>query len=456
MRSIKLTVRHHSLRILLLFVLVSSLKDFCMAGEPAQWPQWRGQDGEGISLQKDLPGEWKPDKNIQWKVSLAGRGHSSPIVWGNRIFVTTAIEGEHLPEPTAVKHIIDKEEFKHPDWVGSDRRYTMKVLCLDGDNGKILWEADAYEGTVFDHRHRKSSYASPTPVADGEKVYVYFGSEGVYAYSFNGNLMWESSLGGIRTIGMGVGTSPVLFENLLIVQADEDDGEKSFLVALSKIDGHEVWRTPRKVQVSWSTPLIAYTETRPELITSGSELIVSYNPATGMEYWHCNGLASNAVPSPVAGKDIVVLSAGFPEKRVKAIRLGGTGDVTGTARILWEYNKGTAYVASPIVYGDYVYLISDKGILTCLELRTGRVMYDNGRVPVPATFMSSPVAFDDKILLTSEEGDTFVVKAGSSHQILQTNSIGEPVFASLALASSKIFIRGEKNLYCIGKMPVTP
>ena len=352
--------------------------------------------------------------------------------------------------------MINKEEFKHPDWVGSDRRYTMKVLCLDGDSGKILWEADAYEGTVFDHRHRKSSYASPTPVADGEKVYVYFGSEGVYAYSFNGNLIWKSSLGGIRTVGMGVGTSPVLFDNLLIVQVDENEGEKSFLIALSKIDGHEVWRTPRKVQVSWSTPLIVHTEIRPELITSGSEFIVSYNPATGMEYWHCNGLESNAVPSPVAGKDIVVLSAGFPEKRVKAIRLGGTGDVTGTAYILWEYNKGTAYVVSPIVYGDYVYLLSDKGILTCLELKTGRVMYDNGRVPIPATFMSSPVAFDDKILLTSEEGDTFVVKAGPSHQILQTNSIGEPVFASLALASSKIFIRGEKNLYCIGKMPVNP
>ena len=271
MPTIPSTLRHHSLRILLLFVFVLSLKARCLAGEPAHWPQWRGQDGEGISLEKDLPGEWKPDKNIQWKVSIAGRGHSSPIVWGNRIFVTTAVEGEQLPQPTAVKHMIDKEEFKHPDWVGSDRRYTMKVLCLDGDSGKILWEANAYEGTVFDHRHRKSSYASPTPVTDGENVYVYFGSEGVYAYSFNGNLIWKSSLGGIRTIGMGVGTSPVLFENLLIVQVDEDEGEKSFLVALNKNDGHEVWRTPRKVQVSWSTPLIVNTEKRPELITSGSE-----------------------------------------------------------------------------------------------------------------------------------------------------------------------------------------
>ena len=218
-------------------MFVALLECRCLAGESVHWPQWRGQDGEGISLQKDLPGEWRPDKNIQWKVSLAGRGHSSPIVWGNRIFVTTAVEGEQLPQPTAVKHMIDKEEFKHPDWVGSDRRYTMKVLCLDRDNGKILWEANAYEGTVFDHRHRKSSYASPTPVTDGEKVYVYFGSEGVYAYSFNGNLIWKSSLGGIRTIGMGVGTSPVLFENLLIVQVDEDEGEKSFLVALNKMTG---------------------------------------------------------------------------------------------------------------------------------------------------------------------------------------------------------------------------
>ncbi len=185
-------------------------------------------------------------------------------------------------------------------------------------------------------------------------------------------------------------------------------------------------------------------------MTTGNEFIISYDPATGREFWRCKGLESNAIHTPVAGSGMVIVSAGHPAKRVIAIRLGGSGDLTGTSHVVWQYSKGTAYVASPILYKDFVYLLSDKGILTCLDVKTGQVKYDSGRVPVPATFMSSPVAFDGKILLTSDDGQTFVVKAGASHEILGSNSIGEPVHASLALADGKIFIRGEKSLYCIG------
>jgi outer membrane protein assembly factor BamB len=421
------------------------------SGGDSNWPQWRGPEGQGISSDKGVPTAWSSTENIRWKTEISGRGHSSPIIWGKHIFLTSSIEGPVVAGAKAVKHMIGDKEFKHPEWAGADRSQTLKVVCVDGDTGKVLWERAAYEGTVFDHRHRRNTYASPTPITDGRLVYAYFGSEGLYAYDFKGNLAWKLSLGGIPTMGMGTGTSPLLYENLLILQCDQDVGETSFIVALDKRTGKQVWRVARKVQSSWTTPVIIRHASRTELVTSGNEWIISYDPATGKELWRCKGLQSHAIHTPMVGHGMVIISSGYPAKRTIAIKLGGSGDLTDTPFIAWKYEKGTAYVASPILYGDYVYLISDKGLLTCLDAKTGEVKYEGGRVPVPATFMSSPVAFDGKILISSEDGDTFVVKAGPTHEILRTNSLGEPIYTSPAIASGKLFIRGEKHLYCISQ-----
>jgi outer membrane protein assembly factor BamB len=420
------------------------------AGSAANWPQWRGPDGSGISTEKNLPADWSPTRNIKWKTPIAGRGHSSPIVWGNHIFVTTAVEGDVVAGAKAVKHMNDGKEFLHPDSIGADHKHTFKVIAVDRNSGKILWEAVAWEGTPYDNRHRKSSFASSTPTTDGKLVYAFFGTEGLYAYDFNGKLAWKADLGKLGTVGMGTGTSPILFENLVIVQCDEENGESSFIVALDKKTGKEVWRTPRKVQVSWATPLLVRTPKRAELVTSGTEFVISYDPATGKELWRHKGVESNAIPSPVANSDTVFLVAGFPAKIAMAIKLGGSGDLTGTPNVPWTYAKGTAYVPSPILYGDYLYLTTDRGILTCIDAKTGELKYEGGRIPIPATFTASPVAFEGKILLTSEDGDTFIVKAGPKHEVLGTNSIGEAVYASPAIADGSIFIRGEKNLYRIG------
>jgi outer membrane protein assembly factor BamB len=420
-------------------------------GEPPRtnWSQWRGPDGLGISTETNLPIEWSSTKNIKWKTPIIGRGHSSPIVWGNRIFLTTDVEGETVPGAKAVEHKIEGQIFKHPDSVGGDRKHTLKVLCVDRSSGKVLWDKTAYEGTVYDDRHRKGSYASPTPATDGTYVFAYFGTEGLYCYNFDGKLIWKESPGHIGTVGMGPGTSPVLFEDTVILQCDEENGEKSYIAALDKKTGKEVWKTPRKVQVSWSTPLIVHGPQRIELITSGNELIISYDPKTGKELWQTKGHQSNAIPSPVAGNGMVFVYAGFPVKKTLAIMLGGSGDLTDTKNVVWQYDKGTAYVPSSILYGEYLYLMSDRGILTCLDSKTGKIVYEGGRVPIPATFTASPVAFDGKILLTSEDGDTFVIKAGPKHEVIATNSLAEPVYASPAISDGMIFIRGEKDLYCI-------
>jgi len=420
------------------------------AAAGSNWAQWRGPESLGISPEKNLPTEWSENKNIRWKTPIGGRGLSSPIVWGNRIFLTTAIEGPVVPGAKAVKHMIeDSKEFKHPDSVGGDRSHTFKVLCVDRDTGKVLWEKTAFEGTPYDDHHKKGSYASSTPATDGRYVYAFFGSEGLYCYDFDGKLVWKISLGGIGSMGMGPGTSPVLYESTVILQCDEESGEKSFIIAVDKKTGKEVWKTPRKVQASWATPILVRGGGRTELVTSGNELVISYDPATGKEFWRAKGVGSNAIPSPVAGHGMVFLSAGFPAKHVYAIRLGGSGDLTDSANVAWKYDKGTAYVPSPILYGDYLYLTTDRGILTCLDAKTGEVKYEGGRVPIPATFTASPVAFDGKLLLSSEDGDTFVVSAGPKHEIMRTNSIGEPIYASPAISDGRIFIRGEKNLYCI-------
>ncbi len=431
-------------------VLVITLLTSIVDVSGGNWPQWRGPDGQGISTEKNLPTEWSASKNIKWKTPIAGRSHSSPIVWGNKIFVTTAIEGLVVPGAKAAKHMMGDKEFLHPDSIGADRKHTFKVICLNAATGKILWKQNAFEGTPYDNRHRKSSFAASTPATDGKYVYAFFGSEGLYAYDMSGKLAWKADLGKMGTVGMGTGTSPILHDNLVLMQCDEDNGETSFIVALDKKTGKEVWKTPRKVQVSWATPILVRTTKRAELITSGTESIVAYDPATGKELWRHKGVESNAIPSPVANNEAVFLSAGFPAKIVMAIRLGAAGDLTGSANVVWKHSKGTAYVPSPILYGDYLYLTTDRGILTCLKAKTGELVYEGGRVPIPATFTASPVAFDGKILLTSEDGDTFMVKAGPKHEILGCNSVGEPVYASPAIADKRIFIRGEKNLYAIG------
>jgi len=416
----------------------------------SNWPQWRGPESTGISPDKDLPTEWSASKNVKWKTAIPGKGHSQPIVWAKRVFLTTAVEGEVVPGAKAATHKVDGKDWKHPDSVGADRKHTFKVMSLDRDTGKILWEQTAWEGTPYDDRHRKSSYAAPTPATDGRMVYTYFGSEGLYAHDFEGKLAWRYLPGKMGTAGMGTGTSPILYENFVILQCDEEDGVNSFIVAVDKKSGKEVWKTPRKVQVSWSSPVLIKTAKRTELVTSGNEAIISYDPATGKELWRTKGVESNAIPNPVATNEMVIVSAGFPAKIAMALRLGASGEIKDSD-VVWKYTKGTAYVPSPILYGEYLYLMSDRGIITCLNAKTGEVVYEGGRVPIPATFTASPVAFDNKILLTSEDGDTFVIKAGPKHEVLGTNSLDEPVYASPAIADGKIFIRGEKHLYCISK-----
>lgn len=434
------------------FLLVTAFSSVLVnAKPPTNWPQWRGPAGQGVSTETGLPSEWTASKNVKWKTPIEGRGHSSPIVWGKRIFLTTALDGEVVPGRTAgVTHkLLDGTDFVHPDAVGANLKHTFKVICLDRDSGKILWERVAYEGPVHDSRHKKASFASSTPATDGKYVFAFFGTEGLYAYDYNGKLLWKRDLGKLGTASVGYGVSPILFGDLVIMQCDESGGQ-SFIAAFDKKTGKEEWRVARKVDVTWSSPVLVQTAKRTELVAAAAEAIIAYDPATGKELWRHKGLESNAVPTPVVSGDMVIVTSGYPTKIALALRGGGSGDITGSPNLVWSYNKGTAYVPSPILYGDYVYLMTGNGSITCLDVKTGKVQYEGARVPKSVTFMASPVAFEGKILLSSEDGDTYMIKAGPVHEVLGTNTVGEPIYASPAIADGKIFIRGEKTLYAIG------
>ena len=430
------------------FVLLLTLTSVNIVHAQTNWPQWRGVEGSGISSETALPAEWGESKNIRWKAPIPGRGHSSPIVWGSRVFLTTSIEGPVVPGAQAVRHFRRGQEYLHPDSVGADHSYTLKLLCLALDSGKVLWEKNVYEGTVYDNRHRKNTYASTTPATDGKYIYVSFEAEGLYCYDFDGKRVWKTSLARIAKGGMGPGTSPVLFENMVILQCDQEYGEGSFIAAVDKKTGKEVWRTSRDQRRSWATPLLVKAGNRTELVTSGPNKIIAYDPSTGRELWQAPGVESNPIPSPVFGGGLVFVTAGSDAKRAFAIRVGGSGDLTGTSNVVWSYEKGTAYVPSPILYREFLYLVTDAGGLTCLEAATGKVVYQ-ARMPVATKFTASPVAFDGKIMIVSEDGDSFIVKAGPVPEILHANGLGEAVYASPAIAQGRILIRGASNLYCI-------
>jgi len=420
-----------------------------MAG-PDNWPGWRGPTQNGVSPLKDIPTAWSHDRNIAWNTPVAGRGLSSPVVWGSRVFLTTDIEGEVLPGAAPAKHHMGGQPFRHPDSVGGNRKHTLRLLCFDTATGKPLWERTAYEGPVFDDTHKFNTYASPTPVTDGAYVYAYFESQGLYKYDYDGNMVWRMSLGGILTLGVGSGVSPVLFEDRILILADQDEGENSFLAAVSTLDGKILWKLPRTEAVNWTTPVIVTADKQPELIVPSMQDVVAYDPRSGKEIWRTEGVEGNSVHTAVYGHGMVYVSTGFPKKKTMAIRLN---PAPGQDRVAWKYDKGTGYIPSPILYGDYLYLMTGAGLLTCLDARTGEPKYEGKRFPQPGQFTSAPVAVDGKLMITSNDGDTYVVKAGPVHEVLTKNSLGEPVFASLALAEGSVYIRSANSLYRIRQAP---
>ncbi|MBI4909875.1 MAG: PQQ-binding-like beta-propeller repeat protein [Acidobacteria bacterium] len=412
---------------------------------PAEWMGFRGPGGNGTSSSKGLPVEWSDSTNIAWRTPIAGRGYSSPIVVAGKVCVTTSLEGAKIAGRKAPDHVLDGKPFVHPQTTADDVTVTLKAICVDAQSGKVAWERALYEGGVYDGRHIFNTFASPTPLSDGKRLFFYFESQGLYALDLTGKLLWKTSLGGIAKVGLGAGTSPVLAGGNIILQADEDNGDKSFLYGVSPANGEIVWKTKRKASVTWNTPVVARHGDRDIVITAATENVIAYDPKTGQELWTGPGIEGYAAASPVSGGGLVFPNSYHPVKKLYAMHV----DPAAKERVAWKYEKGTAYVPSPIYYEGHVYLVTDGGLMSCLEAATGKLIYEGKRLPKPAKLTASPVAFDGKIFLTTQEGETYVLRAGPEHGILRTNPLGEGVFASLALDGDSIYVRGDKHLFRI-------
>lgn len=419
----------------------------------SNWPGWRN-DGLGISAETNLPLKWSEEEGVRWKTPIPGAGHSSPIVWEDRVFVTAAVA-----EDASV------ETFRGGVFMGGDRNspddsvYSYRVLCLDADSGHFLWSKEVASRRPETRRHTKNTYASETPVTDGTYVFASFGSAGLYALDYEGTVVWTRDLGLLRgRAGWGTSSSPVLYRDTVIVNCDSDGD--SYITALDRATGHPVWRTERDEGTSWGTPFLFESSVRTSVVTNASGRMRGHDAVTGDLLWECAGGSRISVPSPVATKDLVFLSSGHNMMRTRpiiAVRAAATGDITPlrgqttSDGVAWSDRAGGPYVTSPIAIGEYLYVPDDQGTVTCYESLTGEVVYEDQQLGTRHTITASPAAGDDKIYIQSEDGECYVIKPGSAFEILAVNKLDEVFCASPAISEGRIFLRGRKHLYCIAQ-----
>ncbi len=396
---------------------------FAPAVQGENWPGWRGPRGDGTSGEQHVPTRWSPDENITWQVEIPGKGHASPVVWGDRIFVVTCDEEA-------------KERI---------------LLCLDRHTGRQLWQQVVLKSPL-EHKHRLNSFASSTPATDGQLVYVTFLDRDemvVAAYDFAGQERWLVRPGPFSSTH-GYCSCPVLFENKVIVNGDHDGD--AYLVALDRQTGKIVWKTPRENKTrSYSTPLIRKIDGRTQMILTGSKCVASYDPHDGSRHWIIDGPTEQFVATVVYNGELIFLTAGFPELHILAIRPDGSGNVTDT-HVAWRTTKGAGYVPSPIAAGEYFLVVSDGGIASCFEAATGKVAW---KERLGTHFSSSMVSAAGLVYFTSDEGHTTIVRPGPKLDVVAENDLGEYCFASPAISDGQLFFRGENHLFCIGGEPAT-
>ena len=401
------------------------------AAADGDWPHWRGPNDDGMA-RGDAPLRWSDDEHIAWKATVPGRGHSSPVVWGDRIFLTTAV----------------------PTNTGDARRslveHKFMVLCYDRKTGKLLWEKVARVATPHQATHAQyGSFASNSPITDGQHLWAFFGSRGLYCYTLAGDLLWQKDFGTLNMFrDFGEGAWTALDGEKLFVVLDQE-GE-SFLLALDKNTGRELWRTPRQGNTNWSGPYIASYNGRKQVIVSATREAAGYDLETGKRVWSARGLGQNTIPAPVAAEGMVFVMSGYRNPNLMAITLGREGDLTGTDAIVWQNQRGNSYTPSPVLFEGKLYVLTDTGMLSCFDAKTGKPYYQQARLPKPYSFKSSPVGANGKLYLASENDDVIVVRMGEKLEGLATNTLKDQMFIGTpAIVENSIYLRGQNTLFCV-------
>lgn len=416
------------------------------------WPQFRGSQAGVAADDPRLPETWSQTENVVWKVNVPGIGWSSPVVWNDHVIVTSAVTATDAEKPKPGLYLgtyitEPKGEYK---WIVSD--YDLRT-------GQRRWEREVKAAVPGGAKHLKNSYASETPVTDGERVYVYFGNVGLFVFDLNGKPLWSKPMGPFRIRnGWGTASSPVVHRDRVYLVVDNDD--RSFMMAYNKVTGSELWRVERQEGTNWTTPFVWEHDKRTEIITAGSDKTRAYD-VDGKLLWELSGMSTIAIPTPFARHGLLYISSGYVADQLRptyAIRPGASGDIslkageTSNAFIAWSNPTAGPYNPTPLAYGDYLYTLHDRGFLTCHDAKTGKEIYGRQRISAESTgFTSSPWAYNGKVFLLSEDGDTFVVQAGPEFKVLGKNSLGELTLATPAVAGRSLVVRTASTLFRIAR-----
>ncbi len=453
---------------LLLLASAATLATPCLAadgqpssGDGSRWAAWRGPDGNGTAPGEKPPVEWSEEKNVRWKRALPGLGHATPVIWGDRIYVTTAVETDREGEGAGVG---EEEEGEEPQGRSGRRGgrggwgsrpaptkiHEFVVLCLDRESGEDVWQSKVTEAVPHEAGHSDSTQASNSPLTDGEHIYAFFGSRGIHCLDMEGELQWSREFGLMRTsMQFGEGASPALHGDSLVITWDHEGD--SFIVALDKGSGDELWRRERDEPTTWATPLIVSVEGKPQVIVPGTGMSRAYDLKSGEVVWSLGGMTRNCIPSPNYADGVVYLMSGFRGNSLQAVRLeGAKGDLIGGPNVLWTHDRKTSYVPSALLYDGLLYFLSgNSGSLTCMDAETGDVLYEDQRLDGVRSVYSSPVGADGRVYITSRKGATKVLAHGREYEELATNQLDDGVDASLVIVDDRIYLRGTKSLYCI-------
>ena len=411
------------------------------------WHQWRGPDATGVSTTANPPVTWGEDENIKWKVAIEGQGTSTPIIWGDKVFVLTAIntgvKDPSIPDPE------DQPKTNFFDIKQPNAQHAFVVLCLDRHSGKEIWRQTATTKIPHQGAHNDNDFAPASPTTDGKHLYCWFGSAGLFCYDLQGNKIWEKKLGEVKVgSSLGEGCSPVLHEGKLVIVRDH--AGQSTIEVLDAKTGKNLWKRERDEGNAWATPRIIQHSGKTQVITAASGFVRSYDLNTGEIIWQCSGLTGNAIPCPVVEGDYVICMTGYQGYSAMAIPLTETGDISDSEKILWKKERGTPYVPSPLLYeGLLYYNQSNQSILTCLDSKTGEVAFGPERVGELSNIYASPVGAGGRVYLTGRNGTTLVLERGRKYKVNALNKLDERFDASPALAGNQLFLRGAKHLYCI-------
>ena len=453
-------------------LLVTALSGFLVCAAAAassselqNWGQWRGPLANGVSPTGHPPLTWSETSNVKWKVKLPGRGSATPVIWGNQVFIQTAVatgqkvaaaEVQLPPAPPPSEPRGGKGSGKKgPGGMSTGRPsepYQFVLLSLDRESGQTQWQkvletAVPHEG----HHPADGTFASASPVTDGQRVYAFFGSRGLFCCDLQGNVKWRKDFGQMKIkMGFGEGISPVMYEDKLIINWDHESG--SFIVVLDGATGRELWRQPRDEETSWATPLVLAGAGGAQVVVAATRKIRSYDLATGKLRWECAGMTPNVIPSPVAGEGLLYAMSGFRGSALLAIKPDGTGDLTGTAAIAWSYKKNTPYVPSALLYeGRLHFLAVNNAILTTCDAKSGAVLIDAERIPELQGVYASPVGVAGRVYLVGRNGAVAVLKSAARLEVLATNRLDEKFDASPAIVGREMFLRGREYLYCLAE-----